>query len=218
MTKQLYVAYITEGATDEFPLGIIIRRTLERIATEHGGAFDVETVTWLGAAKGNITLRLAQEAYPAGAQLLVIHRDTDQYSAAETMDQHITPIITELGEDFQSSIAVVPLIIKHEQETWLFADLDKLEEILGKPVDRKALNLPPNIEDRSNTKELFKTVLRLANEGQRRGRGLKEDAVATELAEEIRLERLTLLSSYQRFVIDIKAALRKINYLQQQTP
>lgn len=190
MTKQLYVAYVTEGTTDEIFLGTIIRRTLEAIARKNNGAFDVEMITWLGSAKGPTTVATAQAALPAGAQLLFIHRDTDNHSVEFIYQKHVSPVINALGKDFTDQVSIVPLIIRHEQETWLFADLDQLSEVLGGQLDRTKLNLPPNIEDRSKAKELFKATIREANVGQRCGRGFKPDAVAAQLAEEIRLKRL----------------------------
>jgi len=108
---------------------------------------------------------------------------------------------------------VIPLVIRHEQETWLFADLDALNEQLDGKLDRQRLNLPPNIETRANTKELFQQAIRDANQGQSRGRGFRESVVTEKLATTIRLSQLERLSSYQEFVKDLETALRKIDYI-----
>jgi hypothetical protein len=215
MSKQLYVAFTAEGSTDEVFLEIIIRRTLEEISRQNDFAFSVEEVIWLGAAKGdNPYLAKAVEAYnEKGAQILVVHRDTDQHSRQFISDKHFAPFLASLPENIRSEMPIVPLIIRHEQETWLFADLDALNEVLDGKLDRQALNLPPDIETRANAKELFKQTIRNANQGQSRGRGFKEDTVAEALADKIRLPQLAKLPSYQQFVTDLETALCKIGYI-----
>jgi predicted RecB family endonuclease len=213
MLKQLYVAFTGEGATDETFLSIIIRRTLEAISLREGGAFDIMDIIWLGSSKGANTLERTREAYQAGAQILFIHRDTDQHSYEVTFQRHIQPIMDELPLEIREKLSIVSLLIKHEQETWMLADLDTLDEILGNKLDRAVLNLPPDLESRANTKELLKEAIRMANVGQTRGRGFKLDAVVERLANEIDLEQLKRLPGYQRFVQETEEALREIGYL-----
>jgi len=215
MSKQLYVAFTAEGSTDEVFLETIIRRTLEEISRANDLAFTVEEVIWLGAAKGEKrTLAKALEAYnEKGSQILVVHRDTDQHSRQDIFTNHFAPVLASLPEDVRADLPIVPLIIKHEQETWLFADLDALDEVLDGKLNRQNLNLPPDIETRANTKELFEQAIRDANEGQSRGRGFKEGTVVEALAPKIRLSQLANLPSYQQFVTDLETALRQINYI-----
>ena len=179
----------------------------------HGNAFDLISFSWLGSSKGEATLNIIKEAYDQGAQLLIVHRDTDQYSPTETILQHIQPLLGQTSENLLNQMPVVPLVIRHEQETWLFADLDALNEQLEGKLDRRSLNLPPNIETRANTKELFQQAIRDANQGQSRGRGFKESVVTEKLAATIRLSLLARLPSYQQFVTDAEFALRQIGYI-----
>lgn len=213
MSKQLIVAFTGEGSTDEAFLGTIIRRILDDISGRNGRSFDLISFTWSGSSKGAATTGKVKTAYEEGAQIIFIHRDTDQHDHAFTFKHHIQPALDQLEEEIQAAIHIVPLIIKHEQETWLFADLDVLNEVLDGKLNRQNLNLPRNIETRANTKELFKQAIRDANEGQSRGRGFKEATVVEALAPKIRLSQLASLSSYQQFVTDLEAALRQINYI-----
>lgn len=215
MSKQLYVAFTAEGSTDEVFLKVIIRRTLEEISRQNDLAFSVEEVIWLGAAKGdNPYLAKAVEAFnEKGAQILIVHRDTDQHSRQYIFNTHFAPVLANLPEDIRADLPVVPLIIRHEQETWLFADLNALNEVIDGKLDHQVLNLPPDIETRANAKELFKQTIRNANQGQSRGRGFKEDTVAEALADKVRLPQLAKLPSYQQFVTDLETALQKIGYI-----
>jgi hypothetical protein len=213
MSKQLIVAFTGEGSTDEAFLGTIISRGLDDISGRNGRTFDLITFTWSGSSKGNATTNKIRTAYEEGAQIMFIHRDTDQHDRAFVLKNHFQPVLDQLEEEIQSAIHIVPLIIKHEQETWMLADLDILEEVLDGKMNRQNLNLPPNLETRTNTKELFKQIIRDANQGQSRGRGFKEDTVAEELADKIRLSQLARLPSYQQFVTDLEAALHQIGYI-----
>lgn len=214
MPKQLFVAFTGEGSTDKIFLGIIISRVLENIALQNNLAFQVMEIIWLGGSKGYRTITKATDAYNAGAQLLFIHRDTDQHSRRFILEKHIEPILAGLEQKIKAEMQFVPLIIKHEQETWMLADLETLDRILGGKLDRNALNLPPNIEDRANTKELFKQAINTANNDQTRGRGYKLEAVVERLANDIDLGRLDVLKSYRQFVSATEDALRDIDYIQ----
>jgi hypothetical protein len=207
------VAFTGEGSTDEVFLGTIINRTLEDISLRHGNAFDLISVSWLGSSKGKATLNIIKKAYEQGAQLLIVHRDTDQHSPTDTARHHIQPLLDQISADLLNQMPVVSLIIRHEQETWLFADLDSLEKELDGRLDRQALNLPPNIETRANTKELFNQALREASKKRGGRRGYDENDVIEALATTIRLSQLARLSSYQHFVTDMEAALRQIGYI-----
>lgn len=214
MSKQLYVAFTTEGGTDEAFLGTIIHRTIDHIASQNGYSFSLEGLIWLGSAKGETTLaKINTGYYERGAQMLIIHRDTDQHTPQFILDHHITPLLTRVPENIRAELQIVPLIIRHEQETWLFADLDALDHILKGNLDRRSLNLPPDIETRANTKELFHQVIRTTNAGRNRGRRLEPAFIAEQLAEIIDLDRLARLESYRRFVNDTQNALRNIGYL-----
>ncbi len=186
---------------------------MEEISRRYGNAFDLISVSWLGSSKGDATLNKIQEAHEEGAQLLIIHRDTDQHSTKDILRNHIQSLLDRTSEELLNQMPVIPLVIRHEQETWLFADLDALNEQLDGKLDRQRLNLPPNIETRANTKELFQQAIRDANQGQSRGRGFRESVVTEKLATTIRLSQLERLSSYQEFVKDLETALRKIDYI-----
>lgn len=213
MAKQLMVIFTGEGSTDRFFLGTIILRTLQKIALQHFSAFDVYRIEWLGPSKGDATLKVIRKAFDEGANLLIIHQDTDQYSVADTLLHHFQPLLNQTADDLLRQMPIVPLTIRHEQETWLFADLDALEEALDGKLDRPALHLPPDIEARANAKELFKQAIRHANRGQSRKRGFKEEIIVRQLAEKIRLSQLARLPSYQCFVVNLEAALRQIDYI-----
>lgn len=213
MPKQLIVAFTGEGSTDEVFLGTIIRRILDDISGRNGRSFDLFSLTWSGSSKSITTTNRIRTAYEEGAQIMFIHRDTDQHDRAFVIKNHIQPALDQLEEEIQAAIHIVPLIIKHEQETWMLADLDALDEVLNGKLNRQILNLPPNIETRANTKELFKQAIKDANRGQRRRRGFKEGTVAETLASKIRLTHLARLPSYQQFVTDLETTLREINYI-----
>lgn len=214
MSKQLIVAFTAEGSTDEAFLGSIISRTLTEIAYQNDLRFDVEEFIWLGASKGQSTLQKIIDAYEqTGSQLIIIHRDTDQHSRQDILNHHFSPLIDKLPESVRNGISIIPLIIRHEQETWLFADLDALDEQLEGRLDRHSLNLPPDIESRANAKELFKKTLREASKVKGGRRGYNEDTVIEALANTIRLSQLANLPSYQQFVMDMETALSQINYI-----
>ncbi|MFT5998386.1 MAG: hypothetical protein ACI81P_000839 [Neolewinella sp.] len=177
--------------------------------------FTVESVVWMGPAKGAApTIRKAVKAYnEAGAQLLVIHRDTDQKPSQFIIDHHIAPVLADLPGNIRSELPIVPLIIRHEQETWMFADFDKLSDLLGGNLDRRALKLPPNLESRANTKEIMQQAIQMVNKGQTRGRGYKLDLITEQLAKELNLQQLERLPSYQDFIAATTVALRELTYL-----
>ncbi len=214
MDKQLIVAFTAEGSTDEAFLGRIINRTLQEVSQRHGNPFVVISFLWLGASKGEAVVRKAIYAYEqTGAQLLVIHRDTDQHNRHFILEKHLNPVISQLPELLLKEMPIVPLIIKHEQETWAFADLDVLNDYLGTAFSKGDTGLPPNIETRANAKELLQDLLQTANRNKIGKRRHSLEKLMEHVADNIRLTQLAHLPSYQHFVTDLETALRKIGYI-----
>jgi hypothetical protein len=214
MDKQLIVAFTAEGSTDEVFLGRIITRVLQNISRKHGNAFVVLSFLWLGTAKGNATIRKAIDAHEqTGAQLLVIHRDTDQHSRKFVLNNHLKPIVDQLSAELLRDMPIVPLVIKHEQETWAFADMALLNDYLQKDFSKKDTGLPPNIEDRADAKELLLQLLQKANVQKSGKRKFTVAKTMEHIADNIRLSELKKLPSYQQFTTDLETALHQIGYI-----
>lgn len=213
MLKQLYAAYTAEGSTDQEFLGTIVSRTLGDIARQHGHPFELTSLIWLGSAKGEATFTRIKEAYHTGALMLIIHRDTDQHDRIYVLEKHFSKLFTFAEKEVSEQLIIVPLIIKHEQETWLLADLPALNAILKTDFTRQSLQLPKNVEARADTKEIFDKIIYQANAGFTRNRGFNHNRVISELADTISLDALRKLKSYRHFVRDLEAALKKFGFL-----
>ncbi|MFK8164077.1 MAG: DUF4276 family protein [Lewinella sp.] len=213
MPNVLLSAYSGEGPTDKAFLGILIKRVLDRLLLDSPQMIEVLPPVWYGVAKGLEIASVAIKANEDGIQLYFPHSDTDGEAFDNAFANRIQPALDELEGKAVTRPLIVPVLISRETEAWMLADIDLLLEELGGKLDRRDLQLSSNPESYANPKEKLDEVIRLANAGQRRRRGIHKADLYEPLASSISLEQLDGLASFQKFVAATRRALVAVGYL-----
>jgi len=102
-------------------------------------------------------------------------------------------------------------------EAWMLADTNLLKQLLGTSSDNSNLGLPAKVsevERIADPKEVIKNAIAVSQESlSRRRRKLSISSLYSPISQEISLEKLANLPSYQDFVKEVDNSLQYLNYL-----
>ncbi len=100
---------------------------------------------------------------------------------------------------------------------WMLADTNLLKQLLGTSSDNSNLGLPAKVskvERIADPKEVIKNAIAVSQESlSRRRRKLSISSLYSPISQEISLEKLANLPSYQDFVKEVDNSLQYLNYL-----
>jgi hypothetical protein len=213
------LALYAEGVTDHRFLEGIARRTVTQAFAAQGVVAEIPEVQRLtvdGAANGRADRIRNGAVNEQGAfHVLFIHADGNSDPArawAERIEPGKTAVEGELGTHDRAVVGIVPTRMT---EAWALCDGDALRQVLSSTKSDRELTLPPpnQIEGLTDPKEVLDRVVSSAHSRSRRRRAESGAAYLDRLAEEIRLDALRALSSFQRFETDVDAALRHLGHL-----
>jgi len=215
------LALYAEGPTDYRFLSPVLRRLCEHLClTGANSPVDVSDVLGLdhpkafdGAPRKVRIVEAGRDA--AGAwRVLFVHAD-GAGDARAARDQQVLPglglLSTELS-DKEAGVGVVPV---RETEAWALVDGDALRSAFGTALDDAEMNLPKSAADTESDKNPKKTLeeafLATRPTGRRARRGASP--LLGQIGENVRLERLRALDSFQAFENDLVDALRELDIL-----
>jgi len=213
MPNVLLSAYSGEGPTDKAFLGILIKRVLDRFLLDSPQMIEVLPPVWYGVAKGMEIALVAIKAGKDGIQLYFPHSDTDYEDYSTAFNNRIKPALDELDNEAVTRPVVVPVLISRETEAWMLADVDLLLEELGGKLKRRDIQLSSYPESYADPKAKLEEVVRMANAGQRRRRGIRKADLYEPLANGVSLERLDELASFQKLLVATRRALVTVGFL-----
>ncbi|QKZ12964.1 DUF4276 family protein [Spirosoma sp. KUDC1026] len=221
MSQVITVGFITEGTTDVRFLNSIIRRTFDDLTWECQQAIDVYPPTALTISKIGLTfseyvLEAARAAEDDKLMVLCVHTDADDESDTNTFAHRISPAFADVetctDAVCKNLVAIVPVRMT---EAWMLADKEALKAEIGTDKTDAQLGLIRPPESIADPKETIKDAIRLAFD--HRSRRSRNQASISDLYEPlgatVRLERLALLPSYQKFQEAVREAFRRLNYL-----
>jgi hypothetical protein len=218
---QLFLGLFTEGTTDNRFLKSIVERTLHEVAYDSNR--DIEIYVYV-LEKGDAGQRFPQQILNIskkgvedyGIQVLCIHRDADAATDTDTFTNIINPAVEELEQtnDDYCKI-VVPIVPIQETESWMMADKSLLKQQIGTIKTDSELNLDKFPEKVSNPKEVIEQaiVTTLQHRTKRRRRDLTISQLYQPIGQQVSLEDLRRLSSFQKFEKSIRAAFVELNLL-----
>lgn len=219
--RYLGLALYAEGKTDYYFLAPLLLRLCESVCAEA-----VEPVEFAGetlaldhrseandAPRDQRVLDAADQARGAW-QLLFVHTDGANdpvLQRARLVEPALALLRARWGED-GLGVAVVPV---RETEAWVLVDGDALRNVLGSTLSDEALGLPLSPQDVEAQLDP-KAVLRAAfwatgPTGQRRRRGTSP--MLNALGEQVALQRLRRLPSFQLLEEELRSALRTMRIL-----
>lgn len=219
MSNVIVPGFTTEGTTDIRFLESVIKRTFEQVAFECNSEIEVYDLTFLPCGKSGFAdemLKTAGVAFAKGMMVLCIHTDADDDTDQQAFSTRIEPAFESItsfqGEEIcKNLVAIVPIQMT---EAWLLADTDLLREELGTTKSDNDLGINRHPETIARPKELIGEAIRIVFDAlpKRRRRPTLNDLYLP-LGQKINLEKLSRLSSYQKFQEGVRAAYRRLNYL-----
>lgn len=111
---------------------------------------------------------------------------------------------------------IVPIIPVHMTESWMLADIELLKNEIGTTLSNVDLGLNRMPESVAQPKDLINNAIRISRTGlvRRRRHELTINQLYQPIGQKIALDRLDQLPSYAKFKEAVRAAYRKLNYLQ----
>ncbi len=213
----LSLALYCEGNTDKHFLPTIIQRTAEEIILSSATNYvDVLPVTIMDAAKqeqGRDILQAAVLAY--GWHLLIVHKDADSRTYEQTKIQCIEPGCTLVQRSRQDACKkLVPVIPVREVEAWMIADGEILRNVLEIKERLQNLHLPKRavlVVSDPDPKATLNRIIAIAE--FERHRKIKRKEFYESLALEVRLDRLSQIPAYRKFLDELSGALRDLSII-----
>lgn len=221
--KQIMIGLVAEGTTDLRFLDNIVYRTFEDIACQQCND-DIEIITYniKDVDRGDSFTEMLLNASKAsivqtGAMTLVVHTDSDTDTYEQRYEHKFAPALEALKnyeDDYDYCTVITPLIPVRMMEAWMLADLDLLKEQIGTTKSDSDLGLLRAPETIADPKTLISEAIRIATDGlpKRRQRLTISDLYGV-IGGSLSLEKLSRLSSYQKFVESVEETYRKLGYI-----
>jgi hypothetical protein len=220
------LALYAEGSSDHLFLPIVIQRTSKQLLDQYKQmairVLPVKSIILnrLGLSQADYIVQAACQAVDCHA--LIVHADADDRTSESAMRERYQPgyqqvqQMREHGEQICKHL--LPLIPIQMTEAWMLADQETLlQRVIGTSMNAQSLGLPTRmrqIEADANPKSTFnQAVQRAYQHRSRRHRNIDVTPYYESLAQQIKLERLLLLSSYQQFVQDLTDSLKVLNFI-----
>ena len=220
---RLALALYAEGDTDHQFLPTIIQRTSRRICERHGlRNVDVLSIASIMVRKAGLKqherILLAARAADK-SHALIIHADADDHTPEKALRERFQPGY-ERVQQLNANVCknLLPIVPVRMTEAWMLADPDALQEVIKIDIKPYELGLPKKakqVESYADPKQTLRQVVQKAySHKTRRQRHISIEYLYEALAREISLDRLADVPAYQRFVGELTAALRTLNFIQ----
>ncbi len=219
---QIFAGLFTEGSSDISFLESIVERTITDVAFDCTGQIDIE-VKEIRINKSGLNFNdqvLTASEYGLqefGITLLCVHADADSKTLHDTYLHKIIPSSQELqkqnGEKYCK--VLVPIIPIQEMEAWMLADRELLKGEINTRKSDNELGINRDPESYSHPKEVIENAIRIAREGivKRRRNAVTISDLYLPIGQNIEIEKLERLPSYQDFKRNIVTAFQELNFL-----
>lgn len=221
MSRTLFAGLFVEGPTDQRFLSGVVKRTLDDLAMQCTGDIEVELVPIEIEKSGKSFVDQVKTAARKGLNefglhFLCVHTDADRFSDQDVFENKIIPAQKELELGLQtqhfSLIPIVPIVMT---EAWMLADKELLKSEIGTDLSDGELQFTKNPERYSDPKDIINNAIRIADASRPKKTRYKvtiQDLYQI-VGQRCSLQKLSSLSSYQKFRNGIIAELGKMNYL-----
>ncbi len=226
-TPQLFIAFTAEGSTDYRFLENIIMRTVKEIVYEECTTMlDIDDITPLPTKKIGLDfeeyiIKATQDAISYGAHLMIVHSDSDKDTYEERILHKFVPARRAMTESENTEVRdyepyLIPIIPIRMIEAWMLADKPLLKAEIGTNLSDGDLGINGNPEEIGHPKETINNALRIAKKRATRKRKVEIDDISelySIMGAKLSLSHLTRLSSYNKFVDELKRGFRVLGYL-----
>lgn len=222
MSQLLHIGLFTEGSTDIRFLESVVKRTFVEVAFDCPGEVDIE-VSLIKIDKKDLgfvdqVLRAAQKGLEEfGIMLLCVHVDADDKEDKTIWEHKIRPALCKLEEKQEEECCkyLLPVVPVYMTEAWMLADKELLKEEIGTNKSDSDLNIHREPEKISDPKAAICEAIRIARQEvtKRRRRDLSISELYLPIGQQIDLNKLSLLPSYQKFRGKVVRAFKELNFM-----
>lgn len=217
MSNIIIVGFTTEGSTDVRFLESVIRRTFEDVAFECETEISVHDVLHISKKNQvfNDNLRLvAEEAKKSGVMVLCVHADADSENQDAALRYKFNPAMEAIVKTDDCCDIIVPIIPVRMTESWMLSDKDLFKSEIGTSKNNNDLEIARNPEEIADPKAVIEEAIRIATEDfpNRRNR-VQISELYLPIGQKIDLNKLKALTSYNKFVDEVRTAFVKLNYM-----
>jgi hypothetical protein len=218
MSNILQIGYTTEGTTDQRFLSNVIRKAFEHVIFECNSVIEIYDPEYLPKPQGGFVSQIKNIALNFSYfHVICIHCDSDNPSIELVLQKKIHPAIKAVNKIDEACKNLISIIPVQMTEAWLLADLDLLKSKIGTDKSNIELGLPTNIaqiEGYANPKDVISEAIRLAQEHlSKRRRKISISNLYSPVSQEISIDILSQLPSFNRFLEEVRKALKYLNYL-----
>jgi hypothetical protein len=219
---QLFVGLFTEGSTDIRFLESIVKRTIEEEAYHCSTDIEIILQPLKIDKKGLSFVEQVLQASKQGLDefsmtMLCVQADADKRSLKPTYENKIIPAQNTLSSQPEKEyckilVALVPI---QEMEAWMLADTSLLKSEINTNLSDNTLKINKLPEKVANPKEVIEEAIRIAQSDKvkRKRHSIEISDLYALVGENISLEKLDALPSYQDFKDNIRKAFRELNLL-----
>lgn len=222
MSRLLHIGLFTEGSTDVRFLESVVKRTFVEIAFDCQGEVDVE-VSVVDVNKKELgfvdqILSAARKGMEElGIMILCVHVDADDKDDKAIWEYKIYPAQCKLREGTDKELCrhLLPLVPVYMTEAWMLADKELLKQHIGTHKTDRELNIHREPEKIADPKVAICEAIRIARQEKtkRRRRDLSIAELYLPIGQQIDLNRLYSLPSYQKFRNAVVETMREMNLL-----
>ncbi|GAB4188384.1 MAG: hypothetical protein OHK0022_00240 [Roseiflexaceae bacterium] len=221
----LQICLFAEGVTDiRFLPSIIYRTSIAILSTHRRTDVDVDIPNIVIPESKKV--RLADQIFSVARQshmydILAIHLDADYPTRDRALQERFQPgldLILQGKKSGQFFPKILPIIPVHSIEAWMLADPEALLTALGTDLSPGDLGLPSSvhqIERNSNPKQIFNDAIRRSqsHRTKRKRHNNNIEYIHNYLSENIKIERLLQLSSFQNYYEDLTNILQELHLI-----
>ena len=219
MAHQLFAGLLTEGNTDNRFLESVVTRAFHEIAFECRGDIEIEVILLSKIASHNFVEMVRQAASQGlaefGIMILCVHTDADAPSTQSVYEHKILPAqeALTLHDDSTHCKVVTPIVPVQMIESWMLADVELLKREIGTTKSDRELELDRIPESNADPKAVIRNAIQVAfvDNPKRRRRSLTIGELYAPIGQQIAMDKLKALASFQQFLTDLRTAFRACN-------
>lgn len=220
-SHQIIIGYTTEGKSDCKFLEDIILRTFKEMVYECPRSIEILDVIYIPKKHGltyEEEIKTAtKNAFNVGANILCVHADADDSCDRMRFHTKIDPAFAYVNDSIDRDICrcLVPIVPIYMIESWMLADKQLLKSEIGTSLSDVELRINIAPESCSTPKDLISDAIRIARQHlpQRRRKNLTIHDLYISMGYGVDLNILSGLSSYSKFRLSVRSALRTLNLL-----
>lgn len=201
----------------------IVEQAFWHVSLECSKDIDIQfqTLSTTKVGKGsfvNYAVEAAKEAAECGATTVAVHSDADKNTYDERLEYNFVPAREAIDADVSKTICkqITPVIPVRMIEAWMLADKEQFCIEVGTKLSFHELGIDGDPEQMADPKAKITLAIRAANERATHKKPVRDIDISDLygiLGQSLDVEKLKAMSSYRRFLDEIRALYRNLGLL-----